>query len=938
MPIASGQITLTDVLDGEQGPQGIQGDQGPQGIQGETGATGPQGPQGPQGVAGEDYNLKEGSWYINTYGVGFDFVFNPVPSGMDVFEIKVYQNDLEAHIRILCNGNVVTSAINGTNATTEWNSFPIDSAYLNTDAANTIRIEHDGSGTADWGYIYKVALQYGKTGPQGIQGLQGIQGPQGDQGIQGPAGADGLSSYSHIAYADDASGGGFSQSPTGKDYIGFYTDHTATDSSDPADYNWSLIKGADGAQGIQGPAGADGLPSYFHTAWADSADGSSGFSTTVSAGKLYIGTYSDFTAADSTNPASYAWTLIKGETGESGPKGDTGDTGATGPQGPEGPQGDIGPQGPQGETGPQGPPGTPGHLGLIVSGSTLTLKGYDADGILQASVGYIYVDGYRYAVPEHNEILSNEVEGRGYIIFDAGVNQVRFVKLVATGSSVVFKDYNTPVSTVSGDFVLGQFDKTDSSIYNSEIFSPRKKDSFIISNFMEIISRGDWNTFSQWSDSIGITQIWQSIATLEAFIDKLTANKVKSPVYTEDSEGNPTEGFFLDAVTNIIKAYGAKFYELEVHGGTFNGSLVHDSLVTVEPNDGTPITIPAKTYWNTDDLYSALSGQTANNPSDIWSNSPSGSEIHCSAIYNQTVSCPHDVYVQVLEYTCHYAGTYTFNSDTFSKAGGDAVVIDVKVNGVRQGARIKTDGFEVPAWSLSFSANADDIITVDLWSDDGDTFSGLNFRIAMNSPYDLIGKYDHTNFWYTLDEIYQKGTFRLATLSFSTPVSFSSASYIKYVDTASIISAMSALPNNSLVLCYENGTYTINHNGVNKTLISLSKNATSVTLNFSDYPSITLLKASPLEGALYGGYNVSGSFTPAADVYSIKAKTLIPFVDSSSSSTSGGTDLGTGTKRVRNINMAGNIVGANNVSANNVSSATVNSAGTSNLVWGAVFN
>lgn len=170
----------------------------------------------------------------------------------------------------------------------------------------------------------------GDTGVAGPQGLQGLQGVKGDQGIQGPKGANGLDSYNHIAYADNASGSGFSQTPTGKAYIGFYSDHTEADSSDPSKYAWSLIKGADGSQGIPGPTGANGLTSYFHTAWASSADGVSGFSTTVSTGKLYIGTYSDHTQADSTNPQSYRWTLVKGEKG---------DQGVQGPQGIQGPAG-----------------------------------------------------------------------------------------------------------------------------------------------------------------------------------------------------------------------------------------------------------------------------------------------------------------------------------------------------------------------------------------------------------------------------------------------------------------------------------------------------------------------------------------------------------------------------------------------------------------------
>lgn len=185
----------------------------------------------------------------------------------------------------------------------------------------------------------------GDTGETGPEGLQGLQGATGNQGIQGPKGADGLTSYTHIAYADSAAGAGLNQSPTGKAYIGMYTDFTAADSSDPAKYQWSLIKGADGSQGIQGPPGSDGQTPYLHIAYATNATGTAGFNTTVSTGKTYIGTYTDFVSADSNDPAKYAWSLIKGD------KGDKGDQGNPGVQGLQGPQGNQGIQGPVGATG-----------------------------------------------------------------------------------------------------------------------------------------------------------------------------------------------------------------------------------------------------------------------------------------------------------------------------------------------------------------------------------------------------------------------------------------------------------------------------------------------------------------------------------------------------------------------------------------------------------
>lgn len=69
------------------------------------------------------------------------------------------------------------------------------------------------------------------------------------------------------------------------------------------------------ADGDDGPTGVAGQNGYMHVAWATSADGTQGFSTSVSAGKTYIGVYTDHAAADSSQPSDYSWSKIKGETG-----------------------------------------------------------------------------------------------------------------------------------------------------------------------------------------------------------------------------------------------------------------------------------------------------------------------------------------------------------------------------------------------------------------------------------------------------------------------------------------------------------------------------------------------------------------------------------------------------------------------------------------------
>ena len=106
-------------------------------------------------------------------------------------------------------------------------------------------------------------------------------GNDGEKGEQGKPGVDGKSSYTHIAYANSADGRtDFSVSDPDRDYIGMYVDSKLAGSTDPTDYAWSKIKGADGTQGIPGKAGADGKTPYLHIAYANSADGKTGFSIT----------------------------------------------------------------------------------------------------------------------------------------------------------------------------------------------------------------------------------------------------------------------------------------------------------------------------------------------------------------------------------------------------------------------------------------------------------------------------------------------------------------------------------------------------------------------------------------------------------------------------------------------------------------------------------
>jgi len=135
------------------------------------------------------------------------------------------------------------------------------------------------------GKLY-MGLAYNKTSPTESNDPADytwtrFRGEDGTDGIQGPPGEDGQTTYTWIAYSDNADGSGMYQVPTSDTkYIGIATNKTkASESSDPSDYTWSRFRGEDGAQGPQGPAGNDGAtgPGFFGARY-DTINWSQGYS------------------------------------------------------------------------------------------------------------------------------------------------------------------------------------------------------------------------------------------------------------------------------------------------------------------------------------------------------------------------------------------------------------------------------------------------------------------------------------------------------------------------------------------------------------------------------------------------------------------------------------------------------------------------------------
>lgn len=154
-----------------------------------------------------------------------------------------------------------------------------------------------------------------KAGKNGVNGLDGKD---------GTSGVDGKTSYFHIKYSSVANPTSSSQmTDTPSTYIGTYVDYEPNDSADPKKYTWSKFEGSDGKDGIPGTNGTDGKTYYLHIAYANSADGKTGFSVSDGTNKLYIGQYTDTVKEDSADPTKYMWSKIKGEQGADGKPGRT---------------------------------------------------------------------------------------------------------------------------------------------------------------------------------------------------------------------------------------------------------------------------------------------------------------------------------------------------------------------------------------------------------------------------------------------------------------------------------------------------------------------------------------------------------------------------------------------------------------------------------------
>lgn len=166
-------------------------------------------------------------------------------------------------------------------------------------------------------YVWSKTITYLDNGTQ-IESnpvcITGERGQNGIDGINGTNGKDGISTYFFIRYSEFSDGSSMTSTPNAKTkYMGTATTTNNVAPTTPSSYTWTLVKGADGKNGEQGVAGANGSSSYLHIKYSN--DGKTFTANNGEELGTWIGTYVDTNPTDSSVFSDYNWVRFVGEDG-----------------------------------------------------------------------------------------------------------------------------------------------------------------------------------------------------------------------------------------------------------------------------------------------------------------------------------------------------------------------------------------------------------------------------------------------------------------------------------------------------------------------------------------------------------------------------------------------------------------------------------------------
>lgn len=124
------------------------------------------------------------------------------------------------------------------------------------DSSTGVGISNNPTGKLYIGLAYNKETQVESNTPSDYMWslIKGTDGADGTDGVPGAPGADGKTTYTWIAYSDNADGSYMYQVPNDNTkYIGIAVNKdTKTEGTNPDNYTWSRFKGSDGADGRPG--------------------------------------------------------------------------------------------------------------------------------------------------------------------------------------------------------------------------------------------------------------------------------------------------------------------------------------------------------------------------------------------------------------------------------------------------------------------------------------------------------------------------------------------------------------------------------------------------------------------------------------------------------------------------------------------------------------
>ncbi|MDT3359121.1 MAG: hypothetical protein LIR47_07225 [Spirochaetota bacterium] len=585
-------------------------------------------------------------------------------------------------------------------------------------------------------------------------------------------------------------------------------------------------------------------------------------------------------------------------------------------------------QGDTGEPGPQGPMGNPGQLGMYAVGTVLYVKGFSDDGTLTAPTGIIYVEGQRYVVPAYSQTLT--ADGKGYVIFTG--TSVQFAKLKADGSSKRWEPYNGGSAIASDFFVLGSFIKNGAAIDDIYFSMPERAQDFERSHFMDILATGEIQDINVWAQANGMDQVFQRIAVLEAFINKIFANEVemaldgilKSKGYDEDGNGMPVEGYQLKSKGGVLSAVLARLRAARILDATITGNTVIDvgdsseSLFKTQYGSSGvgSYPIPIKTRWKGSDAYNSVAAGAAG-----------------EATYNSSTS-EYDKYLKTVPYTANangallliginssiqpkqadhtvtHAGVYHIYASSRSVLGSGSSTHLVKINNVVITQRTSSTSGNITTYSQPHYLNVGDVIHAEV---------GGDYQGAVSISF---SEYALVLYKGTINAITNLFAIRNNNSAYAVRVTIGSAfDSNNFKSLAPVDAWYNALANNQTMPCTSASSISIDGSPYTAKYLSRTPGTLTIITTGGDVFTFSAPSTSG-DPSQQGWHNISGTIYPAGEPRGLLVSNLLP-IGSDKEIGEPGNRFNYGYfKTLDAVLLRGN----------------VNSEGTGNLVYGAVFN